>query len=387
MRTALLTLVLLLALPRGVAAQAPNGKAATRAPSGKAASQAGSGPSPIQLRPLDRATVRVVTLSGIRPARVQSSRTGLVRLPAIGEISHGTGFVTDRSGLIVTAAHVTSGADLIAVLLPGHTDALAARVVFVHPERDVAVLHAAGSFADVLSLPAHDPPLQMAEQVSASGYPVDLRERYPAATAGVVSRQLNSGSLQLAMGVNPGNSGGPVTNGAGQLLGIVSQRGAPEAGLENIAVIEPLRHVRESVERARAVLRHEGAPAHGEGGRVLAGLLADFVRTSDERPVYEKTSLTVLQRASAAPRTPEEEALVAAHAWNMGLALLESRSKAEPTQLAPADRGAAERLLSLSLKLARDVNLRAPHVRIHYPIVRTIVVSAGRPFVPPAPRR
>lgn len=377
MRSSLLPLVLLLALARGAAAQPPSAQAA----------QPTGGQSPIQMRPLDRATVRVVTLSGIRPAKVQSNRTGLVRLPAIGEISHGTGFVIDRSGLIVTAAHVTSGADLVAVLLPGRTDALAARVVFVHPERDVAVLHAAGPFADALALPAHDPPLQMSEQVSTSGYPVDLRERYPAATAGVVSRQLNNGSLQLAMGVNPGNSGGPVINAAGQLLGIVSQRGAPDAGLENIAVIEPIRHVRESLERARAVLRHEGAPAHGESGRVLAGLLADFVRTSDERPIYEQTSLTVLQRASSVPRTPEEEALVAAHAWNMGLALLESRNKADPTQLAPADRSAAERLLSLSYKLAQDVNQRAPHVRVHYPIIRTIVVSAGRPFVPAAPPR
>jgi serine protease Do len=198
----------------------------------------------VELRPIDRATVRVIGVGGVQPILFQSAETGVARIPGIPNARHGSGVVVRGDGLVLTAAHVTSGADEVAVLLPGQSAALPARVVYVASDYDVAFLQIPGPVESFVTLPDRDPVLRVSDPVTASGYPLDVRERSPAAVSGTISRENNDGSLQLAMGVNPGNSGGPVVDAGGRIVGILSRRGEPGAGVESIALAVPVRHLR-----------------------------------------------------------------------------------------------------------------------------------------------
>ena len=113
----------------------------------------------------------------------------------------------------------------------------------------------------------------------------------------------------------------------------------------------------------------------------MASVLADFVRTSNERPMWEQTTLPNLRGAATAPRDHASRAILATHAWNMALALLEHRRAREPSTLSPADREKAQWLLEVALRTARQVDGHAPYMRVRYPILRSIMASGGRPWV------
>ena len=138
------------------------------------------------------------------------------------------------------------------------------------------------------------------------------------------------------MSLNPGNSGGPIVDERGQLVGIVSRKASPRRGLEGIALLEPLRFVLTAVEHARRNVA-ERTPTYTDVDRVLARIAADFVRTSSERPIFEQTAIPTVEAAATNPPTPEAAMIVAAHAWNMHVALLERRRVRDVAELPEAD--------------------------------------------------
>jgi S1-C subfamily serine protease len=149
---------------------------------------------------------------------------------AIPQVSHGSGLAITADGLILTARHVVADADVLAVLLPGQERALAATVVASDPDHDVAFVRVRGPLRDFLPLPAAPVPVQALQRVSASGYPLEARERTPAATSGEVSRVNDDGRIQLAIGLNPGNSGGARHRRAGAASGGGQPGGRPRPG-------------------------------------------------------------------------------------------------------------------------------------------------------------
>jgi S1-C subfamily serine protease len=334
----------------------------------------------VRLRPIDRATVRVVGVGGNRTLRVEGRETGLTRLVAMPRAGHGTGVVVSEDGLVVTARHVVRGMDALAVVRPGESLGIPARVVFVHPVHDVAILQIPSPVRDFVALPTTEPTLETSEQVTATGYPIDHRERFPAAVSGVISRQNNDGSLQLAMGVNEGNSGGPVVNQAGVILGILTRRGDPDAGVESIALIEPLRVLHESVRRAITARAHTVVELDDDDA-VMARVVTDYVRTDDESQAFSPEAVLAIRAAAAAPDTPEEAAIVASHAWNTALGHLEELGAPDTSRLTGDDRRTADELFQTAARLAERVDALAPYVRGRYAAVRTIRVSHGRPFV------
>lgn len=336
--------------------------------------------SRVRLRPVDRATVRVVSVGGADATAFKSSRTGLERVAAIPRADHGTGVVVSPDGLILTARHVTWATDVLAVLMPGSDHPLPARIVYIDPDHDIAFIQVEGATPSYLRLPDRPKPLELSQQVSASGYPLDIRQRYPAAVSGQVSRENNDGSLQVAMSVNPGNSGGPVIDDDGDLIGIVTRRGEPEEGVAGIALLEPLRFILAAYHVALKV-RSDNPPAFHRSDDVMAQIAADFVRTSDKQPIYEQTTIPTLEAAAAGASTPEATMIVAAHAWNMHIALLEARRCQEVSDLTGPDRARAARLLQTALQLSRKAIREAPYLRYMYPIARSIVNSGGHSFV------
>jgi hypothetical protein len=110
--------------------------------------------------------------------------------------------------------------------------------------------------------------------------------------------------------------------------------------------------------------------------------MADFVRTTDERPIFEQTAVATLDLAAQAPPSYEAGAMVAAHAWNMQIALLEARNVSVREQLSGEDRALAERLNEMAQRLAAWALEGAPYLSVNYSGLRGIRVSRGQPWVP-----
>ncbi len=231
----------------------------------------------VQMRDIDRATVRIVALSGWNDAR--NARGAQMLEPIAG---HGTGVLISADGAILTARHVIEGAGIIAVFLPGEDRARPARVTFMDPVRDLAFLSISreATLFPFLPVPASAPALVASATVSASGYPLEVRERFPAAASGYLSRMTNDNRLQLAIPLNPGNSGGPVIDAQNVLIGIVSQGADPTHGAQGITIAEPAWEAygpyQNTVRPLMNNTPHITDPvAESEAAHLIAGMLTD----------------------------------------------------------------------------------------------------------------
>jgi S1-C subfamily serine protease len=142
----------------------------------------------------------------------------------------GSGFVIDKAGHVVTNYHVVEGADDIKVSF-SNRDTVKAKVVGTDPSTDLAVLRVdeSASALTPLSLGNSDR-VEVGDQVVAIGNPFGLDRT---ATAGIVSA-LQRGitapngytidhAIQTDAPINHGNSGGPLLNTHGQVIGVNSQ--------------------------------------------------------------------------------------------------------------------------------------------------------------------
>ena len=212
----------------------------------------------IRLRPIDEASVRIVGVGGTRLVAFDG-RSGSSRIVGIPDARHGTGVVVGP-GLIATARHVIESADFLAVIFPGETEPVAARVLYVDPFHDVAILRVERETTTSVPVPERAPVLSLSQRLSASGYPIEIRERYPAAVSGELSRQRNDGRLQLAMSVNPGNSGGPLFNARGEVIGVAC---AGFTSFNGLAFGIPAQDLRDFLVNHNAYLYDPSQPQNG----------------------------------------------------------------------------------------------------------------------------
>jgi putative serine protease PepD len=142
----------------------------------------------------------------------------------------GSGFVVDKAGHIVTNYHVVEGADDIKVSF-SNRDTVEASVVGTDPSTDLAVLKVDVSPSALTPLPlGNSDQVEVGDQVVAIGNPFGLDRT---ATAGIVSalqRLLTAPNqftidhvIQTDAPINHGNSGGPLLNSRGQVIGVNSQ--------------------------------------------------------------------------------------------------------------------------------------------------------------------
>jgi S1-C subfamily serine protease len=159
---------------------------------------------------------------------VTTQRTG----GATTETGLGSGVVVNAGGAVLTALHVVDGATQIQVDFADGTRA-AAQVTATRPEHDIAVL-AVDRLPEVVVPAVLAGPPPVGGTVFAVGNPLGLQRSL---TAGVVSANDRTitpprgpalqGLIQFDAAVNPGNSGGPLLNGAGQVVGIVTALANP----------------------------------------------------------------------------------------------------------------------------------------------------------------
>ncbi len=144
----------------------------------------------------------------------------------IGE-SAGTGLILTADGEILTNAHVVAGATQVNVRLPGESEPRTGAVIAVDAPNDLALVRIDADDLDVAVFADPDD-IRVGDEVVAVGYALDL-DGDPSVTRGVVSalgRTLNTrdgalnGLIQTDAAISSGNSGGPLLNAAGQVIGI-----------------------------------------------------------------------------------------------------------------------------------------------------------------------
>ncbi len=154
----------------------------------------------------------------------------------------GSGFIVSADGIILTNAHVVDGAQKVTVKLTDRRE-FEASVIGADAKSDVAVLK-----IDARDLPVTrlgDPrTLQVGEWVVAIGSPFGLENTV---TAGIVSakgRSLPDDTyvpfIQTDVAVNPGNSGGPLFNMRGEVVGINSQIYSRSGGYQGLSFAIPI---------------------------------------------------------------------------------------------------------------------------------------------------
>ncbi|MFL9484243.1 S1C family serine protease [Chitinophagaceae bacterium LWZ2-11] len=148
------------------------------------------------------------------------------RLPkGISYISGGTGFLIDGKGYIVTNAHILKGSGATVVNNEGKE--FNAKIVNIDAAKDLAILKIDDSdYKTIKTLPYSIGKTQndLGEEIFTLGYPrndVTYTQGYLSAKTGYKG---DSSSYQIQISSNPGNSGGPVLNKDGEVIGVLSTK-------------------------------------------------------------------------------------------------------------------------------------------------------------------
>lgn len=154
--------------------------------------------------------------------------------------SHGSGFVVSSSGYVLTNHHVISGSKNLIVIMGGKEhDAV---VVRSNPARDIALLKLTQSL-DIDPLHINTNKVSLGEEIYVVGTPLDERLDF-SISRGIISAKRTFDKqrfYQTDAAVNPGNSGGPVFNRSGNVIGItVSGIFTKDGGSKNINYIIPI---------------------------------------------------------------------------------------------------------------------------------------------------
>ena len=174
----------------------------------------------------------------------------------------GSGFIISGDGYVLTNAHVVDGADEVIVTLTDRRE-FKAKVLGSDKRSDVAVLKVDASGLPRLVI-GDSNKIRVGEWVIAIGSPFNLDNTV---TAGIISaKSRDTGDylplIQSDVAVNPGNSGGPLINMRGEVIGINSQIATLSGGYNGISFAVPI----DEVMRVSDQLRKTGRVTRGRLG-------------------------------------------------------------------------------------------------------------------------
>lgn len=190
--------------------------------------------------------VTLVIQAALTPAQI-AKRVGpavvTIRTSSAAETSSGSGFIVDPSGTIVTNLHVVQGATTVAVRLPNGDIYDHVRVRAYDVRKDLAVIQIPGFGLPVIEFGDSDV-VQPGQPVVLIGNPLGMLEG--SVSTGVVSgvRVLEEAGfrvIQTDAAANPGNSGGPLIDAAGRVIGVLSFK---LRGTESLNFVIPANYVR-----------------------------------------------------------------------------------------------------------------------------------------------
>jgi serine protease Do len=154
----------------------------------------------------------------------------------------GSGFIVSPDGLILTNAHVVRDAKDVTVKLTDRRE-FQAKVLGSDPKTDVAVLKIDARNLPVVPL-GSSRDLKVGEWVLAIGSPFGFENSVSAGVVSAKGRSLPDDSfvpfIQTDVAVNPGNSGGPLFNARGEVIGINSQIYSSTGGYQGLSFAIPI---------------------------------------------------------------------------------------------------------------------------------------------------
>jgi S1-C subfamily serine protease len=168
--------------------------------------------------------------------------------------SSGSGFVIDKAGRIVTNYHVVQDAENVQVSFSGE-DNVDARVIGVDPSTDIAVLQIDAQARALVTLPLGDSDtVRVGDAVVAIGNPFGLERSVTAGIVSALQREITAPNgfaidevIQTDAAINHGNSGGPLLNANGQVIGVNAQIESETGGNVGIGFAIPINTVKEVV--------------------------------------------------------------------------------------------------------------------------------------------
>ncbi|WP_328367619.1 trypsin-like peptidase domain-containing protein [Micromonospora zamorensis] len=257
-----------------------------------------------------------------------------VRVSSLGGTSEGSGFIATADGHVITNDHVVAGGTGKASVVFNDGSTAPATIVGQDPESDIAVIKVsrpglrAVEFGDSDALAVGDPVLAM-------GSPLSLANTVTAGIVSALDRTMQAGepggpvryyaAIQTDAAVNHGNSGGPLVDGAGRVVGVNSTikslvAEGQEAGNIGLAFAIPInqakRVTQDIIGTGKARRTVIGARVDGPTGALGGGLrlaevepsgpaagaglkVGDVILKINGRPMTEPTDLTALVRKYA----------------------------------------------------------------------------------------
>ncbi|WP_322034039.1 trypsin-like peptidase domain-containing protein [Paraburkholderia sp. J76] len=182
----------------------------------------------------------------------------------------GSGFIVSPDGVVLTTAHIVDNAEQVTVRLTDKRE-FKAEVVAVDPQSDVAVLQIDGHDLPFVKL-ADTAKVRAGEPVLSIGSPDSYQNTVTTGILSATSRTLPDGKsfpfLQTDVAVNPDNSGGPIFNRAGEVIGIDVQIYADGGRYEGLTFAIPI----DAANQFRAQLQaRKAAPADSANAANAAG--------------------------------------------------------------------------------------------------------------------
>jgi serine protease Do len=194
----------------------------------------------------------------VRPGVVSVIETGVSMdyfMRPVQTSGEGTGIVVDDEGHILSNYHVISGAESVSVYAEDGRER-SARVIFGDPATDIAILEVEDTAGLTPLALGESGLMEVGDPVIAVGNALGLDETSPTVSVGIVSalgRTIETDQavledlIQTDAAINSGNSGGPLLNAAGEVIGINT---AIASGAENIGFSISIDSVEEEIRQA-----------------------------------------------------------------------------------------------------------------------------------------
>ncbi|QEI06113.1 Do family serine endopeptidase [Pigmentiphaga aceris] len=176
----------------------------------------------------------------------------------------GSGFIVANDGVILTNAHVVKGAKEVVVKLTDRRE-FQAKVLGIDEKTDIAVLKIDAKNLPVVQI-GKVSDVQVGQWVVAIGSPYGLENTLTAGVVSATGRSLPDDSavpfIQTDVAVNPGNSGGPLFNLRGEVVGINSQIYSQTGGFQGLSFSIPI----DVASRVQTQIQQNGHASHARMG-------------------------------------------------------------------------------------------------------------------------
>ena len=305
-------------------------------------------PGPLTIREIyRRAAPGVVQITSTTLSPQQVEPLFGFPLPREQQQAQGSGFVIDESGHIVTNYHVIAGASDIEVSF-SNKESMRAKIVGSDRTTDVALLKVDADARALTPLELGDSEdVQVGDAVVAIGNPFGLERSVTAGIVSALQRTIESPAetpidrvIQTDAQINQGNSGGPLLNAAGQVVGVNTQiatGSSTEIGNVGIGFAVPVNTVRDVV----AQLRAKGRVDHAELGiaaQELNAEVADLFRLPTKEGLLVTRVKDGTGAAKAGIKAGGTQVVVSGQSWILGGDILLSADGMKLASLADLQR-------------------------------------------------